>query len=233
MNTSSGGLSAVGLAVVLVLSVSSCGGEDAGAEPDGTSDEPSAGETAPEGGSSGSEEPSGEGGAAEDPESSPTPVPASSDGPAENWPEPEIPEEIYEETEEGALAALRYWFEADLHMELTGDSEAFERVSSTDCQICAGRVGQFEQLYAEDEGWHVAEGAGVEDEVVSGISDARQVSVLFTIREGAFSEFGADGEKRSEAGEESLPGVEAVLEFKGELWQVVELYFPNDATVDD
>src|SRR5699024_1721314 len=29
------------------------------------------------------------------------PVPASSEGPAENWPEPDIPEEIYEPTEEG------------------------------------------------------------------------------------------------------------------------------------
>ncbi|GAA1149689.1 hypothetical protein GCM10009672_22580 [Nesterenkonia lutea] len=226
-------ISVVSFAAVLGLSVTSCGGDDAGAEPNATDVEPSAGETSPEGGSADPEEPSGEGGAAEDPEPSPSPVPASSDGPAENWPEPEVPDEIYEETEEGALAALRYWFEADLYMELTGEPEPFELVSSADCQICGGRIGQFEKLYAKDGGWHLAEGAKVEDEIVSSVSENQQVSILFTIREGDFAEFSADGEQLVEGGEESLSGVEATLHYQGDRWRVLELYFPDDTTAEN
>lgn len=232
MNTSAGRLGAVGVLVVLGLAVSSCGGGDAGAEPGGTDVEPSAEEASPEGGGSDSEQPSGDGGETEKPEPSPTPVPASPDGPAENWPEPEVPDEIYEETEEGALAALKYWFEADLFMELTGDSAPFEGASDPGCEICAARIGQFQQLYEVDEGWHVTDGVVVEDAVVSSVSAEREVSIIFTVREGALSEFGADGELRAEGADETLAGVEGTLQFKNDQWQVRELYFPDEVEAD-
>ncbi|MGJ9424941.1 DUF6318 family protein [Nesterenkonia halotolerans] len=226
MNTSSGGLSAVGLAVVLVLSVSSCGGEDAGAEPDGTSDEPSAGETAPEGGSSGSEEPSGEGGAAEDPESSPTPVPASSDGPAENWPEPEIPEEIYEETEEGALAALRYWFEAINYLQLTGDYEPVDAVSASDCETCNNKIAQFYDLYEVENGWYVADGASVEDEMVSEITSDSRAGILFDLVESGYTVYSEEAEALGQVTGATYEA-EATLGYDGEEWFVLQIDIPE------
>jgi len=228
MNTSSERLSAVGLAVALGLFLSACGGGDAeaGGEPGGA---PPSAEVSPEAGGDG-----GESESAESSESaSPTPVPASSEGPAQNWPEPEIPDAMYEESEEGALAALQYWFEVDLYMQLTGESEPFEHASDVDCQICSGRIGQFEKLYLEDEGWHVADGAVVEDEIVSSVSAAREVSIIFTIHEGPFVEFSVDGQEQASGGEERLSGVEAVLGFDRSRWRVTELYFPDDPGVEN
>ncbi|MBE1514067.1 DUF6318 family protein [Nesterenkonia halotolerans] len=228
MNTSSGGLSAVGLAVVLVLSVSSCGGEDAGAEPDGTSDEPSAGETAPEGGSSGSEEPSGEGGAAEDPESSPTPVPASSDGPAENWPEPEIPEEIYEETEEGALAALRYWFDSATYLQLTGDPEPFEAMSGPDCVICTRTTEQFDEVYNVENAWHVTENDAVSDPLTSTITTEGDIDILFTLSESATQVYDSSGDQVLDHPGDDLEA-EASLSFGDGSWLIEEVaFFPSE-----
>lgn len=228
MNTSAGRLGVVSVAAVLGLVLSSCGGDDAGAEPAGADAEPSAEQPSPDGGVSEPEQSSGDGDETEEPESSPTPVPASSDGPAQNWPEPEVPDEIYEETEEGALAALRYWFEADLYMELTGDSVPFESASDSGCEICDARIGQFQHLYDVEEGWHVTEGASVVDPVVSTVSQENEVSIIFTIREGELSEFDRDGQLRVEGTENALSGLEALLRFQNDRWQVRELYFPDE-----
>ncbi|MGJ9405511.1 DUF6318 family protein [Nesterenkonia aurantiaca] len=228
MNTSAGRLCVVSAVLFLGCLLSSCGGNDAGPELGGSNAEPSTEEASPEGGASEPEQPGGDGDETEDPEPSPTPVPASSDGPAQNWPEPEVPAEIYEETEEGALAALEYWFEADLFMELTGDSGPFDRASDSGCQICGARIGQFQQLYEVDEGWHVTDGAVVEDAVTSRVTADGQVSIIFAIREGQLFEFDADGVLRSEGAEDALSGLEAMLEFQDGLWQVREVYFPDE-----
>ncbi|GAA1119988.1 DUF6318 family protein [Nesterenkonia jeotgali] len=233
MNTSARRLGAVGLAVTLSFALSSCGGEDAGDEPDGAAGEPSPVESSAAAGATDASGPSGAEGSDPSPESSPTPVAASSDGPAENWPEPEVPDEIYEETREGALAALEYWFEAATYMQLTGDSAAFESASESDCEICAARIGQFQQLYDVDEGWHVTEGASIEDPVASSVSEENEVSIIFTIREGELLEFDADGELRVEGAEESLAGLEALLQFQSDRWQVLELYFPDEVGAEN
>ncbi len=69
-------------------------------------------------------------------ESEPTPVPASSEGPAQNWPAPQIPEEIYEPTEEGAQAALEYWWETWDYARVSGDTEPLRKVSHETCGWC-------------------------------------------------------------------------------------------------
>ncbi|WP_341805156.1 DUF6318 family protein [Nesterenkonia salmonea] len=61
----------------------------------------------------------------------PEPIPASAAGPAQNWPEPEISEEIYEETEEGAEALLHYWWEVLNHARITGDTDLIEQFSGS------------------------------------------------------------------------------------------------------
>ncbi|TDS84302.1 DUF6318 family protein [Nesterenkonia aurantiaca] len=187
MNTSAGRLGVVSLVLFLGCLLSSCGGNDAGPELGGSNAEPSTEETSPEGGASEPEQPGRDGDETEDPEPSPTPVPASSDGPAQNWPEPEIPAEIYEETEEGALAALEYWFEAITYLQLTGDFEPAAAVSAPDCEMCDDTIAQFYDLYEVESGWYVAAGATAQEELVSGITEDGHASILFALVEGGYT----------------------------------------------
>ena len=222
MNTSAGGLSAVGLAVVIGLSVNSCGGADGGEELDGASVESTAGETGPEDRPSDSEEPRGEGSETENPQPSPTPVPASSDGPAENWPKPEVPDQIYEETEEGALATLRYWFDAINYLQLTGDYGPVDEVSAPDCEMCNDTIAQYFDLYEVENGWYVARGARTQDELVSGVTDDGHASVLFTLVEGGYEAHGAEGQILG-AAEEGSFGAEAFVYFDDNQWWLSKL----------
>lgn len=108
------------------------------------------------------------------------PVPASSEGPAENWPEPEIPEEIYEPTEEGAEALIQYWFDARHHARITGDVDVLEHVSLPECELCNAEIGAITDLYPD--GWYLD---GRPDEVVDVYTRAESdkiTSGLFELR---------------------------------------------------
>ncbi len=82
-----------------------------------------------------------------------TPVPASSEGPAQNWPVPDPPDEIYDPTEEGAEAALRYWWELRVYARNTGDTEPLEEFSDEACEVCDSQVGYVVEMY--EQGWFV------------------------------------------------------------------------------
>lgn len=222
MDTSAGRLGVVVGAVILGFAVSSCGGDDVAAEPRGADVEPSAEETSPEDGSPDAEQPGGDGSEAEVPEPSPTPVPASSDGPAENWPEPEVPDEIYEETEEGALAALRYWFDAATYLQLTGDIAPVDTVSASDCETCNNKIDQFYDLYEVEGGWYVAEGVTTTDEIVSSITTEGNAGILFTLVEGGYSAYDNSGNSLGEVTRETY-AAEASLAHDGAQWWVREL----------
>lgn len=222
MNTSAGRLGVVSVAAVLGLVLSSCGGDDAGAEPAGADAEPSAEQPSPDGGVSEPEQSSGDGDETEEPESSPTPVPASSDGPAQNWPEPEIPDEIYEETEEGALAALRYWFEAITYLQLTGEFEPVAALSALDCEMCDNTIAQFYDLYEVENGWYAAEGATTGDELISSVTTDGHAGILFALVEGGYTAYGSDGEAIGVV-EGRTYDAEASLYFDGRQWWIAEL----------
>lgn len=227
MNTSAGRLGVVSAVLVLGCLLGSCGGNDAGPELGGSDAEPSAEETPSEDGASDPEEPGDDGEATADPEPSPTPVPASSNGPAQNWPEPEIPDAIYEETEEGALAALEYWFEASTYLQLTGNVQPLGNLSGADCQMCAQRALQAQQVYEEDEGWFATTGAEVVAPIVSSVTEDSEASVLFTLNEGATQRFNSSGTVAAEVGEDAIPGMEAILTFGDDHWEVTEVHLPE------
>lgn len=84
-----------------------------------------------------------------------TPVPASSEGPAQNWPVPDPPDEIYDPTEEGAEAALRYWWELRVYARNTGDTEPLEEFSDEACEICDLQIDRVQEMY--ESGWFVQE----------------------------------------------------------------------------
>nr|WP_139084348.1 DUF6318 family protein [Nesterenkonia sp. F] len=151
----------LGVLLAGALLLSACGGspeEDAQAgseepsasasaseSPDGGSGE----ETSSSDGSSDGSSSDSSGGGEGDSDGSGEPIPASSDGPAQNWPEPEAPEEITEKSEDGAEAALKYWWELYAYARNTGDTSSLASMSMSTCDYCKARVehtvGVFDQ----------------------------------------------------------------------------------------
>ncbi|WP_273416744.1 DUF6318 family protein [Corynebacterium appendicis] len=79
-------------------------------------------------------------------------VPASADGPAKNVPKPEMPEEMKEETPEGAKAAVQYWWDTVTYLQRTGDADLLRASSDEDCDFCRTYTRSIEKIY-EDGGW--------------------------------------------------------------------------------
>ena len=117
----------------------------------------------------------------------PTPVPASSDGPALNWPVPEPPEEIYEPTEEGAEALLQHWFDARHYARITGDTEPLEYVSLGSCALCQSHLERLDEVFSND-GWYVSEPDSIEDFYLQMESET-VVSGLLALDESDFESF--------------------------------------------
>ena len=63
-------------------------------------------------------------------------IPASADGPAQNVPEPKLPAVATENTEEGAEATLKYFWEAIDYARLTGETDPIALVSHDVCEFC-------------------------------------------------------------------------------------------------
>ncbi|GAB3187575.1 hypothetical protein GCM10027061_04150 [Nesterenkonia suensis] len=154
-------------------------------------------------------------------EAEPTPIPASSDGPAQNWPEPEVPDEIYEETPDGAIAVVEAWFEARNYLQLTGDDGPLWDVSSPECEYCEVVSERLVGVYESGDFWYVIEDSYIEDPLVSVIDDGR-ATVLIDIFEGKFAAY-ENGELYGKGGDHHYDLGEAVVEFTETGWQVHEL----------
>lgn len=98
-------------------------------------------------------------------------VPASTDGPAQNVPVPELPDAAREQTEEGAEATLKYWWDALEYLYLTGDSSVLKDVSGDECLMCDNFLEVVPETYAND-GWYTLEEPFTISQVV--IRDAEQ-----------------------------------------------------------
>src|SRR5690625_3839390 len=104
--------------------------------------------------------------------SSPEPteyVPASAEGPAQNVPEPRLPAVTTEDSEEGAIAALQYFWEAELYASLTGNSEPLIVVSSDECAFCTESIEGWPRNY--ERGYWSAMHGEIEVEVTEVVRD--------------------------------------------------------------
>ena len=117
----------------------------------------------------------------------PEPVPASSEGPAQNWPVPEPPDEIYEPTEEGAEALIQHWFDVRHYARITGDTEPLEQFSVEGCAICGQQVERISEMFANN-GWHVGDSDVVGDTYVR-LESADQATGLLALRESEFETY--------------------------------------------
>ncbi|WP_188683288.1 DUF6318 family protein [Nesterenkonia cremea] len=207
---------------VLVAGLTGCG-DDAEA---GTAEESGAAEgtDAPVGeeNADGDADAGGEGAAGEAEE--PEPLPASSEGPAENWPEPEVPEEASEQTEEGVEAALQYWFETRQYARNTGDTAPLEAASTANCALCAQQVERVEEAY--ENGWYVQEEDVVHQAFLT-LDGDDVASGLFTLNQGAYAGYW-DGELVGEVEAlEERPWTVALAYVDGR-WLVADLLFAGD-----
>lgn len=89
-------------------------------------------------------------------------IPASAQGPAENAPEPVLPELAREQTPEGAAATVEFFWEALDYGRVTGDTSHMENVSHYMCDLCADSIYRWEKVH-EDDSWAVLRGASEVD----------------------------------------------------------------------
>lgn len=219
------GLTSAFLASALILT--SCGNDD-GAAVEGSRGAGGAGHAGP-----GPEESSGVDDADADDEAAsgtgesdelqnePSPLPASSDGPAENWPEPEKPEEMFVEDQAGAEAAIAYWWETHSYARLTGDPEPMYEISGDDCVFCEEQGQLYSDVY-RDGGWYVAD----YDEVVEAyarLEDGGLATLLFTLDQGKFNAHYPNGDLIGEVSAKGEVPWTAALAYQDEQWVVLEL----------
>lgn len=153
------------------------------------------------------------------------PVPASSDGPAENWPEPEKPDAMFEETEEGAVAALEYWVELREYARNTGDTASLNTISSETCESCSGAIDAIEAVYAEDK-W-IEQSPDVLNDITTEQEDDR-VFIEFELEEGSFIIHSTNGPESVDE-QQTRYLFDSELFFDGQEWQVQELWIVEEA----
>lgn len=147
------------------------------------------------------------------------PVPASSDGPAENWPEPEKPDAMFEETEEGAVAALEYWWEARQYARDTGDVTPLEDASMDECRMCEHEIELTERAYQQGI-WFTQQPDDPRDARVEMV-DQDIALIRFELDPGAFQGFTDEGIQEDSDGGSSEPWESDVV-FDGE-WKIFEM----------
>ena len=160
--------------------------------------------------------------AAEEPE----PVPASSEGPAENWPEPELPEDASERTEEGVEAALQHWFETRQYARNTGDTAPLEAASTEDCAFCLDQIEQVEGAY--EQGWYVQELDEISQVIVTFDEDDVAQAIL-RVTQGSYEAY-VDGDLLGESESQEEMGWSAALAYSEERWVVADLVFVGGDT---
>lgn len=213
---------------VLALALTACGGG---------ADDPDTG--APASTASASSEASPEPSASEDAKDSAAPsrsstasqdaadgefVPASSDGPAQNVPVPQMPTAAKEQTQEGLEAALEYWWEAAYYIKTTGSPDHLDEISANDCGLCTRLLETWPDIY-DAQGWAAIEPAKLEIEYATIDTQNNTGSILFLVSEKPGKVFRPDGSLVDEAsgdGNESTPWAGAAVFHDGK-WTFQDL----------
>ncbi|QCU77931.1 hypothetical protein E7744_06850 [Citricoccus sp. SGAir0253] len=125
-------------------------------------------------------------------------VPASSEGPAQNVPVPEMPAEAREQTEEGLEAALEYWWEANYFLKSTGDPRPLDSVSMDSCGVCQSQLERWPRVY-QDEAWVVTKPAIITFDLSDVETNRSSGTSLFRVTEAPGELYMASGRRVEEA----------------------------------
>lgn len=79
-------------------------------------------------------------------------VAASADGPAQQVPEPVLPDAVSENTVDGAKATVEYFWEAVDYGRMTGDTQHAAQVAHYVCEACNQLIYKWQKIY-EDNAW--------------------------------------------------------------------------------
>lgn len=152
------------------------------------------------------------------------------DAPAENVPEPEIPALICDDDQDGASAALSYWFEAYWYGDLTGDASRLQELHGEDCQACDDSVEEIERM-SEDAEWLVGDPMTAELHLwdISEEDEDARVGLIETDIP-AYSLYDESGEVEEVDDAEGSIGVEFTYDEDAGHWKMTEQY---DATIGE
>ena len=133
-------------------------------------------------------------------------IPASEDGPAQNVPEPRLPAVATENSEEGAQAALEYFWEAEQYARLSGLTDPLEVVSADQCEFCEESIQSWPASFEEGV-WSVTNAELAVDitevRVSSSVDESQSVGhVFFKLREPATNFYDSHGARPDESFEE-------------------------------
>lgn len=104
-----------------------------------------------------------------------------------------MPEEMKEETEDGAKAAVQYWWDTMTYLQRTGDAEPLKAVSADACDFCHSYSKGISDWYAEG-GWHSGSKHVVNSALTGVLNDdnrVREVTILLEM--GASISYRPDG----------------------------------------
>lgn len=104
-------------------------------------------------------------------------VPASAEGPAQNVPKPVMPEVMKEETQEGAEAAVKYFWETVYYAEQTGDTAPIDSLSSEYCEFCELSASNLSSIYRNG-GWYTGTKAKVSSSILRPSSTGYTATIL-------------------------------------------------------
>lgn len=118
-------------------------------------------------------------------------VPASAEGPAQNVPKPVMPEVMKEETQEGAEAAVKYFWETVYYMQQTGDAGLEQEISGPTCKFCEHHKNSIMKLYG-DGGWMVSETATIHSAITRPSKNGYTSTILLNMSKEEFFEKSGD-----------------------------------------
>lgn len=142
-------------------------------------------------------------------------VPASAEGPAQNVPKPVMPAVMKEETQEGAEAAVKYFWETVYYMQQTGDAGPTRTASWEACAFCSHIISSMEAIYS-NEGWFTGTQSNVSSARLRPSSSGYNATLIMNFSSG--TGYMRDG---------STPEGGNVPESKGAPW-VADLIYDDD-----
>jgi hypothetical protein len=168
--------------------------------------------------------------ATSDPSPSPTPTPsavykpADASGPAQNVPVPVLPEVAKTETKEGLEAFTRHWFERLNYAYQTGDTAAFQDMTSPNCDYCSKLAASLTTNYVD--GQWLAGGMITVPAATTTFERAADgnYQVVLQVQQSPITYHTASGEEFRAASKASNTGNVLLADFVDSAWRVNGLH---------